>query len=99
MKYYAVVLITVTNDAWINEYLPRVSALVSRHGGNYLARTQTMERVEGDGALPSIVAVIEWPSKDAAQAFYKDPEYQPYLRSRLEGTHGDFLLVAGEVLQ
>jgi uncharacterized protein (DUF1330 family) len=99
MKYYAVVRVSTIDDAWISDYLPHVPALVSKHGGRYLARTGTMERVEGDGPLPSILAVIEWPSKEAAQAFYSDPEYQPYLEERLAGATNDFVLVAGEVLQ
>ncbi len=96
MKYYAVVRVTMIDDPWVEEYLPAVTALVHKHGGDYLARTMTMERVEGNVELPSVFVLIEWPSKDAAQAFYADPEYQPYLQKRLAGASNDFVLVAGE---
>lgn len=96
MKYYAVVELNITDDFWMEDYTPNVNALVKKHGGVYLARTMTMERVEGDRALPGAFAIIEWPSKEAAQAFYSDPEYQPYLKSRLAGSNCDFTLVAGE---
>jgi uncharacterized protein (DUF1330 family) len=96
MTYYAVVRVTMIDDSWVEEYLPAVTALVHKHGGKYLARTMDMERVEGDAELPSIFVVIEWPSKAAAQAFYTDPEYQPYLQKRLAGSKNDFVLVAGE---
>jgi uncharacterized protein (DUF1330 family) len=56
----------------------------------------TMERVEGDVELPTVFVKIEWPSKEAAQAFYADPEYQPYREARLSGAANDFVLVAGE---
>ena len=96
MTYYAVVRIAITDDSWVEEYLPSVTVLVHKHGGKYLARTMTMERIEGDAELPSVFVIIEWPSKEAAQAFYGDPEYQPYLQSRLAGAKNDFVLVAGE---
>ena len=96
MTYYAVVRITIADDSWVEEYLPRVTTLVEKHGGKYLARTMTMERLEGDTELPTVFVIIEWPSKEAAQAFYTDSEYQPYLQKRLAGAKNDFVLVAGE---
>ena len=96
MTYYAVVRVTLIDDSWVEEYLPAVTALVHKHGGNYLARTMTMERLEGDAELPSVFVIIEWPSKEAAQAFYADPEYRPYLEKRRAGAENDFVLVAGE---
>lgn len=96
MTYYAIVRVTITDESWVAEYLPAVTALVEKHGGRYLARTMTMERLEGDAELPSVFVIIEWPSKDAAQAFYADPDYRPYLQKRLAGAKNDFVLVAGE---
>ena len=96
MKCYAVVRVTVIDDSWVEEYLPTVRALVHKHGGEYLARTDALERVEGDTPLPSLMAVIELPSKQAARAFYRDPEYRPYLQKRLAGAYNDFVFVAGE---
>lgn len=96
MKYYAVIRVAIKDDSWVEQYLPNVTALVQKHGGTYLARTMTMERIEGEADLPSVFVIIEWPSKEAAQAFYADPEYQPYLQQRLAGAGNDFVLVAGE---
>ncbi len=96
MTYYAVVRVKITDDSWVEEYLPAVTALVHKHGGKYLARTRTMERLEGDTELPSVFVIIEWPSKEAAQKFYADSEYKPYLEKRLAGAENDFVLVAGE---
>lgn len=96
MKYYAVVEVAVTDDSWVADYLPIVTALVHKHGGQYLARTMTMEKVEGSRELPTVFVVIEWPSKEAAMAFYEDPEYQPHLQARLAGSHSEFALIAGD---
>jgi uncharacterized protein (DUF1330 family) len=96
MKYYAVVRVTIRDDSWVREYLAPVTALVHKHGGKYLARTMTMEHVEVEIDLPTVFVILEWPSKEAAQAFYADPEYQPYRQKRLAGARNDFVLVAGE---
>lgn len=95
MKYYAAVTIKLNDDSWLAEYGPVVGPLVEKHGGRYLARSTEMETIEGDSPLPDVFVIIEWPSKEAAQAFYSDPEYQPQLRNRLAGTSGDFVLLAG----
>jgi uncharacterized protein (DUF1330 family) len=99
MKYYAVVEVAVTDDSWVADYLPIVTALVHKHGGKYLARTMTMEKIEGSRELPTVFVVIEWPSKEAAMAFYEDPEYQPHLQARLAGSHSEFALIAGDDIE
>ena len=96
MKYYAVVQPTINEDSWLAAYLPAVSAFVAKHGGKYLARTQTMEKIEGDDPLPSAFIIFEWPSKEAFHAFYNDPEYQSHKKARLAGTSGAFTLVAAD---
>lgn len=86
----------MTDDSWVEEYLPAVTALVHKHRGEYLARTTSMERVEGNAELPDVFVVIAWPSREAAESFYNDPEYRPYLQARLAGADNDFVLVAGK---
>jgi len=95
MPYYAVVHLKLKDDSWIADYLPNVTEIAHKHGGRYLARTPEITQVEGQDA-PDVVALIEWPSKEAAEAFYNDPDYQPYLKNRLDGTDSQFLLVKGE---
>ncbi len=73
-----------------------MTALVHKHGGKYLARTMTMEKIEGSRELPTVFVIIEWPSKEAAMSFYEDPEYQPHLKARLAGSNSDCVLVAGD---
>ena len=75
MKHYFVVPVSVSDDSWVADYVPNVNALVHKHGGAYIARTDNMERLEGTGDLPDLYVLIEWPSKEAAMAFYNDPEY------------------------
>ena len=44
----------------------------------------------GDGTL---VALIEFPSKDAARAFANDPDYAPFAQARKAGSVGNFHLL------
>ncbi len=96
MRYYAVARLDVTDPGWVREYVAEVTPMVERHGGRYLARTATIERVEGDRDAPQVVLLIEWPSREAARAFYDSEEYAPFRSARMRGARNEFLLVAGE---
>jgi len=96
MKYYAVAEIDISDRSWVSAYVKNVTPMVERYGGRYLARTPRVEKLEGDRNPPQIFLIIEWPSKEAVEAFYHSDEYKPYLESRKKGSQGEFLLVAGE---
>ena len=96
MKYYAVAQLDVTDPTWVDDYVARVTPMVERRGGCYLARSARVERIEGDAAVPQIVLLIEWPSKAAADEFYASEEYAPFRSARIAGARNDFLLVSGE---
>ena len=96
MKHYALAELDITDPSWIAAYVEETTALVERHGGRYLARTSNFERVEGERPTPQIYLLIEWPSREAAIAFYESEEYRPHRESRRAGSSGEFLLIAGE---
>lgn len=96
MKYYSIAEIHITDRAWVQPYVQNVTRMVERYGGRYLARTSNAEKWEGERALPQIFLLVEWPSRDAAKAFYDSEEYAPYLRDRLAGSKGEMVFLAGE---
>lgn len=96
MKYYAVAEIDIIDQRWVGDYIKHVTRMVERHGGRYLARTSTMEKIEGDRTAPQVFLIIEWPSREAAIEFYESAEYRPYRQSRQAGAKNEFMLVAGE---
>ncbi len=96
MRYYTVAEIDVTETAWVREYVLGTSPLVEAAGGRYLARTGDVALVEGHGAAPQTVVIIEWPSKEAAELFYASDAYRPFQAMRAAGSRGRFLLAAGE---
>jgi uncharacterized protein (DUF1330 family) len=96
MKYYVVAEMSVTDRAWVGPYVAAVTQMVQRHGGRYLARTSSIERLEGERPAPQLALLIEWPSREAAMAFYESEEYRPYRESRIAGAVNELALVAGE---
>jgi uncharacterized protein (DUF1330 family) len=96
MKCYAVAEVVVTDRSWVKDYIEKVTPMVEAHGGRYLARTSRMEKLEGDRPLPHTFLILEFPSREAARAFYDSAGYRPFREARLAGSSGDFLLVDGE---
>jgi uncharacterized protein (DUF1330 family) len=95
MPAYAVVQLKLEDQGWIEGYVPAVRALIEKQGGRILARVFEYEQLEGE-RHPDAIVLIEFPSMDAARAFYNDPEYQPHLKARLAGSKGELFLVPGE---
>ncbi|MES1928130.1 hypothetical protein SADO_02705 [Salinisphaera dokdonensis CL-ES53] len=93
MTYYSVLEVTPTNEDWIPDYIEPANELVARHGGQYLARTESHERLEGSGEDAALRIIIEWPSKSAAQAFMNDPGYVPHREARTAGSISHHFLI------
>ncbi|MFS1983848.1 DUF1330 domain-containing protein [Vibrio breoganii] len=95
MAYYSVLEVTPTTDAWVADYIPPTNAAVAKHGGKYLARTGSHERLEGEREDVALRVIIEWPSKQAAQAFMADPDYVPHFKARSAGSISHHFLIEG----
>lgn len=96
MAYYSVLAVTPTSEDWIPPYIEPVTALVAQHGGTYLARTASHERLEGQGGDAALRVIIEWPSKEAAVAFMSDPAYAHHLQARTAGSDSVHFLIEGK---
>ncbi len=96
MRHYTYAELDVTDPGWVREYIAQVTPLVERHGGRYLARTSRVERFEGRRDPAPGVVLIEWPSREAALAFYESPDYRPHRDARQAGARNELCLIAGE---
>lgn len=96
MACYSVLAVTPTSEEWIPNYLGPASKLVAQHGGKYLARTASHQRLEGEGEGAALRIIIEWPSKEAALAFMNDPAYAPHLKARTAGSVSHHFLIEGQ---
>ncbi|WP_187430702.1 hypothetical protein ROLI_000510 [Roseobacter fucihabitans] len=92
-KGYIIGNIDLKDGEAYKPYSARNDILVPRHGGKFLARGGSSEILEG-AAHPRHV-IIEFPSYDAALAFYNDPEYQENMKIRQACSDGTIIAVEG----
>jgi uncharacterized protein (DUF1330 family) len=67
---------------------------VKKHFGRYVVLGGEAETIEGDWN-PQKVVVIEFPSKENAHEFLKDPDAQPLFAIRHKSTTSKVVLVEG----
>ena len=93
MSVFLVADIKITSDAWVPEYAANVHRFVERQGGKYLSRSGNITTLEGPQTDSSLVAIMQFPSKRALEAFVNDPEYQPYVKARQAGSVSKFFMI------
>ena len=91
---YAVVLLDVRDRVIYGEYARRATEIEARHGGRPLVVADAEEVVEGDWPSGRVV-VLEFPSLEAARAWYSDPEYGELIPMRHRATDSRILFVEG----
>ena len=93
-KAYILAQIDVTNPQQYAEYTKLSPAAIEKFGGRFIARGGRSETLEGAPARGRVV-VIEFPSFERAQAFYKSAEYQAARKVRDGAATVQFVLVEG----
>lgn len=93
MTAYMVVILDCTDPAWVADYRTNVPGLIEKAGGKYMALSRAPIQLEGDGDVPQTVAIVSYPSVEAAQAFFASEEYRPYAEARKRGAVTTIYLV------
>ena len=93
MSVFLIAEVKVTDKSWIPDYAARVHDIVARHGGKYLARSGNIETIEGEPLDASLVAIVEFPTREALDAFAADPEYAPFGEARRRGSVSRFHVI------
>ena len=93
MAVFLIANVKVTDEAWIPNYAANVHEIVHKHGGEYLSRSANITPVEGLAPDTTLIAVIKFPSMNAAQGFIKDPDYAPYGKARQQGSESHFYII------
>lgn len=76
MPAYMIVTANIRDrDSFISGYGKEAAALVERFGGRYVLRGPGAELLEGSFGDGASMVISEWPSKEAARAFWDSPEY------------------------
>jgi uncharacterized protein (DUF1330 family) len=93
MAAFLIADIKVTENAWVPEYAASVHEFVHKHGGKYLSRSGNVKTLEGKPLETSLIAIITFPSVQAAEAFVNDPGYAPYAAARRKGSESRFQVI------
>ena len=93
MASFIIASVLVTDDKWVPEYAARVHEIAAKHGGKYLSRSGNIEVLEGNPGELTLIALIQFPSKEAAKAFATDPEYAPFGKARQAGSNSTLVLI------
>lgn len=94
MKAYVVVEITIHDPDTYDRYKALAPASIAAHGGRYLVRGATTTTLEGSWA-PARFVMLEFPSADAARAWWSSPEYAEAKALRQAASSTQMLLVEG----
>ena len=84
MTVYYIGSYDIVNPQEFQSYPAAVMALLPTHGGEVLASDVHAHVLEGEARTMN--AIVRFPSKEAALAFYADPEYQEAKRVRQAST-------------
>ena len=94
MSAYVVVQESVTDQAMFDAYRKEVLATIAAHGGRFIVRGGKLTVLEGEWPMPRLV-ILEFPTREAAEAWYRSPEYQKILPLRLKSSVGNLVIVDG----
>jgi uncharacterized protein (DUF1330 family) len=94
MRAYLVAAETVHDEELFAEYRKQVVATVEAFGGRFIARGGKQTVLEGQWQNPRTV-IIEFPTREAAEAWYKSPDYQKIIGLRLKSTSGNLIILDG----
>lgn len=93
MSAYLIADIKITDDAWVPDYATKVHDIVHKHGGKYLSRSGNVKTIEGEGLDTNLIAILEFPSMQALEAFTSDPDYAPFGNARRAGSVSRFHVI------
>lgn len=97
MAVYVIIDISVRDGAMIADYaqyVEKVRPIVEKYGGRYLTRGGTVTPVVGDWK-PERVILIEFPSADHVEQWWKSPEYRAIAGLRESSTVAKAIIVEG----
>lgn len=93
MAAYLIADVKITDDSWVPGYAAVVHDIAAKHGGKYLSRSANIKTIEGEALDNTLIALIQFPSLEALQAFVDDPEYAPYAEARQKGSVSNFHVI------
>jgi uncharacterized protein (DUF1330 family) len=86
---------TTGSETAQQEYAKLAREILPKYGARYLARSQENTLLEGDGAVPCCMAILEFPNMDAVRRWYASPENQEASKVRQSGAKFRIVAIQG----
>jgi uncharacterized protein (DUF1330 family) len=88
MPLYALNLFDLADNDLYRRYSRRSVAAVGKHGGKVVALGKLVGALltGPDGGPRTVMVLVEWPSREAFEAFLEDPDHNDLHPLREEGT-------------
>jgi uncharacterized protein (DUF1330 family) len=77
------------------DYAKLARDILPKFGGRYLARSRQNALLEGEGEVPCCMAILEFPSLDAARRWFASPENQQASTIRRSGARFRIVAIEG----
>jgi uncharacterized protein (DUF1330 family) len=94
MTAYVIARMSITDPERYEGYKAVSPGIIAAHGGRFLVRGGQVQTLEGEPETNRVV-VIEFPSVEAAQAFYRSAEYTAAREKRRGAADLQMILVEG----
>ena len=94
MKAYLVLDLSVNDVGGFRKFIAEIPAFIAKHSGKYLVQGVQPTTIEGDWK-PERLVIIEFPTREKAEAFLGDPEIQDLFKVRHATTTSKLVLADG----
>ncbi len=93
-KTYIISDVTFKDKEALSAYRELAAASIAHHGGHYVVRGGQVTVLEGDWR-PSLLVIVEFPNRAAAENWYRSPEYAKAHAYRDAALDRNLLLLEG----
>jgi uncharacterized protein (DUF1330 family) len=94
MAVYLVTSCDITDPEKYAPYVPNVLPLLEKYGAEIIAADKNAITVDGEER--DLTVIIKFPSPEILTELIGDPEYKPWLETRLASTTNRATIVVGE---
>ena len=94
MTAYVIARIAVTDPDRYEDYKALAQEAIAAHGGRYLVRGGDVQTLEGQAESRRVV-VLEFPTMESAEKFYRSAEYEAAKEARRGAAELQLILVEG----
>ena len=94
MPAYVIAEVEVTDPVAFADYAKAGPAVLTAHGGTYVARGGVIESLEGDWT-PKRLTIIRFDNVAQAKAWFESDDYRPLRRIRRRSATSKILVIEG----